>query len=200
MTPRMTLGCLAVAFSFNAGVFAKADTIQLLNGDSIRGKVVSLDQKQLVFRSQSFGELKIGREKIDLIVLGDKPLPSAPAAAAVSKSAPASGAGAGSLLNQVAPLLSTPAAQQQLGPMVEQLLGAGGLGDLQKNVETARRGLTDLKKDFGNGPESQALDAYINLFNILSPPAAAKSSALSRAQSAQKNPPKDSAPADKKQR
>ena len=200
MTPRMTLGCLAVAFSFNAGVFAKADTIQLLNGDSIRGKVVSLDQKQLVFRSQSFGELKIGREKIDLIVLGDKPLPSAPAAAAVSKSAPASGAGAGSLLNQVAPSLSTPAAQQQLGPMVEQLLGAGGLGDLQKNVETARRGLTDLKKDFGNGPESQALDAYINLFNILSPPAAAKSSALSRAQSAQKNPPKDSAPADKKQR
>jgi hypothetical protein len=71
---------------------------------------------------------------------------------------------------------------------------------LQKNVETARRGLTDLKKDFGNGPESQALDAYINLFNILSPPAPAKSSTQPRAQSAQKNPQKDSGPSDKKQR
>jgi hypothetical protein len=193
----MAIGCLAVALSLNAGVCAKADTVQLLNGDSIRGKVVSLDEKQLVFRSQSFGELKIGRDKIDLIVLGDKPLPSAHAAA---NPATASATGAGSLLNQVAPLLSTPAAQQQLGPMVDQLLGAGGLGDLQKNVETARRGLTDLKKDFGNGPESQALDAYINLFNILSPPAPAKSSTQPHAQSAQKNPQKDSGPSDKKQR
>jgi hypothetical protein len=198
MTPRMAIGCLAVAFSLNAGVFAKADTVQLLNGDSIRGRVVSLDDKQLVFRSQSFGELKLGRDKIDLIVLGDKPLPSAHAAATAPNPSTAGAAGAGSLLNQVAPLLSSPAAQQQLGPMVEQLLGAGGLGDLQKNVETARRGLTDLKKDFGNGPESQALDAYINMFNILSPPVPAKSPGQPRAQTAPKGPQKDSAPSDKK--
>jgi hypothetical protein len=199
MTPRsIALGCLAVVLSLNAGVLAKADTIQLLNGDSIRGKVVSLDERQLVFRSPSFGELKIGRDKIELIVLGDKRLPGTHAAAAVSNPAAAGGAGAGSLLNQVAPLLSTPAAQQQLGPMVEQLLGAGGLGDLQKNVETARRGLTDLKKDFGNGPESQALDAYINMFNILSPPAATKSPVQPRAQNVQKNPQKNSTSADKK--
>jgi hypothetical protein len=75
----------------------------------------------------------------------------------------------GSLLGQVAPLLQTPAAHQQLGPMVEQPLGAGCLGDLQKNVDTARRGLKDLKEDFGKGPESDALDAYINLFNLFSP-------------------------------
>jgi hypothetical protein len=198
MTPRTAIGCLAVVLSINAGVLAKADTIQLLNGDSIRGKVVSLDEKQLVFRSQSFGELKLGRDKIELIVLGDKPLPSAHAVASGPNSATAGSAGAGSLLNQVAPLLSTPAAQQQLGPMVEQLLGAGGLGDLQKNVDTARRGLTDLKKDFGNGPESQALDAYINMFNILSPPAAAKSPVESRAQNAQKNAQKNSTSSDKK--
>jgi hypothetical protein len=163
---------LSVVLSCAAGLPAKADTIQLVNGDSIRGKVVSLDEKQLVFRSQSFGELKLGRDKVELIVLGDKPLPTShqTAQSAISSAPTATGAGAGSLLSQVAPLLSSPAAQQQLGPMVEQLLGAGGLGDIQKNAENARRGLNDLKKDFGAGPESQALDAYINLLNILSPP------------------------------
>ena len=57
--------------------------------------------------------------------------------------------------------------------MVDQLLGAGGVGDLQKNVDTARRGLQDLKKDLGSGPESQALDAYINLLNQFGPISAA---------------------------
>ena len=72
--------------------------------------------------------------------------------------------------------------------MVEQLLGAGGVGDLQKNVDTARRGLQDLKKDFGNGPESQALDAYINLLNQFAPLSAAAGQ-LSRP-----TPPHPSAP------
>jgi len=155
---------LALVVVLGAGTPARSDTVQLVNGDAIRGKVVRLDEKQLVFRSESFGELKIGRDKIELIVLGNKSLPSTRQAAA----APAN-AGTGNLIGQIAPLLQTPAAQQQLDPMVEQLLKAGGLGDLQKNVNNARQGLQDLKKDFGPGPESQVLDSYINLFNLLSP-------------------------------
>ena len=64
------------------------------------------------------------------------------------------------------------------------MLGAGGVGDLQKNVDTARRGLQDLKKDLGSGPESQALDAYINLLNQFGPIAAAAGQG-----SPQKQPP-----------
>jgi hypothetical protein len=101
-----------------------------------------------------------------LIAIGDKPLPNTRHSVGATNGAPPA---AGSLIGQVAPLLQTPAAQQQLGPMVENLLGAGGLGDLQKNVANARQGLQDLKKDFGQGPESQVLDSYINLFNLISP-------------------------------
>lgn len=56
-------------------------------------------------------------------------------------------------------------AAQNLGPGIDQLLGAGGVGDLQKNVDNAKRGLQDLKKDLGSGPEGEAIDAYINLLN-----------------------------------
>jgi len=187
MTSRLVnsrvLICWLAALTFvGAGTCAKSDTVQLINGDAIRGKVVLLDERQLVFRSESFGELKIARDKIQLIVLGNKSVPSThlTATAPISPSQAPANAGAGSLLGQIAPLLQTPAAQQQLGPMVEQLLGAGGVGDLQKNVNNARQGLQDLKKDFGPGPESQALDAYINIFNVLSPPGTATNTAKPR--------------------
>ncbi len=164
MSLRLSLSCVVFVSVLAAGALAKADTVQLVNGDAIRGKVVRLDDKQLVFRSETFGELKIARDKIELIALGNKSLPVRQTAA----SAP-NNAGSGNLLGQIAPLLQTPAAQQQLNPMVEQLFQAGGLGDLQKNVNNARQGLQDLKKDFGPGPESQVLDSYINLFNLISP-------------------------------
>ena len=141
---------------------AKADTVQLANGDVLRGKVVSLNDKQLVFHSDSFGDIKIERSKVDLIGLGDKPLPNAKTAAPAPAAAPKGGIG--SLLGGASPLLGTGSAQN-LGPGIDQLLGAGGVGDLQKNVDNAKRGLQDLKKDLGSGPEGQAIDAYINLLN-----------------------------------
>jgi hypothetical protein len=190
MNLRITACCLALVTSLGAWTAAKADTVQLINGDAIRGKVVLLDAKQLVFRSESFGELRIPRDKIELIVLGNQPLPRNRDTAAAT-AAPSPGAGTGSVIGQVAPLLQTPAAQQQLGPLVQQLMGAGDLRDLQKNVNTARQGLQDLKKDFGPGPESQVLDAYINMFNLFSPPAPATNTAKPR------NAPHPARPSDK---
>lgn len=185
MTSRFAISLIA-AGAVSAAVWARADSVQLVNGDSIRGKVVRMDEKHLVFRSDSFGELTIGRDKIDLIALGDKPLPNTRHSAAATTAAPPA---AGSPIGQVAPLLQTPAAQQQLGPMVDNLLGAGGLADLQKNVANARQGLQDLKKDFGQGPESQVLDSYINLFNLISPAGPA-----TNAQKPRSNPPKSTLP------
>ncbi|HET6324062.1 MAG TPA: hypothetical protein VFG04_05135 [Planctomycetaceae bacterium] len=185
MTSRFAIRSLMAVGAVSAAVWARADSVQLVNGDSIRGKVVRMDEKHLVFRSDSFGELTIGRDKIDLIAIGDKPLPNNRHSATATNGTPAA---AGSLMGQVAPLLQTPAAQQQLGPMVENLLGAGGLGDLQKNVANARQGLQDLKKDFGQGPESQVLDSYINLFNLVSPSVPAANAQKPR------NTPRPSAP------
>jgi hypothetical protein len=162
-------GIAAILAAF--GHHAKADTLQLANGDILRGKVVSLDDKQLVFHSDSFGEIKIERSKVGLIALGATPLPSIklgtmPSPGGKPATAPpaTSKSGIGSLLGGASPLLGSGGAES-LGPGIDQLLGAGGVGDLQKNVDNAKRGLQDLKKDFGNGPEGQAIDAYINLLN-----------------------------------
>jgi hypothetical protein len=176
MKPRAVLiaGIAATLVAF--GQHAKADTVQLANGDILRGKVVSLNDKQLVFHSDSFGEIKIERSKVGLIALGTTPLPSVKLSAMTPpnekpSSAPptTSKGGIGSLLGGASPLLGGGSlgrgGAESLGPGIDQLLGAGGVGDLQKNVDNAKRGLQDLKKDFGNGPEGQAIDAYINLLN-----------------------------------
>jgi len=160
MSNRIAILVLTAATLIGAGLPAKGDTVQLANGDVLRGKVVSLNDAQLVFRSESFGEIKIERSKVDLIALGTKGLPTARPAPVATPNA-----GVGSLLGGVSPLLGSSMGQKNLDPAVEQLLGAGGVGDLQKNVDNARRGLQDLKKDFGTGPEGQAIDAYINLLN-----------------------------------
>jgi hypothetical protein len=185
---RVTVGIFTVAALAVAGEIGRADTIQLVNGDRLQGQVTSLDGKQLVFHSPSFGDLKIDRSKIELIALGNKGLPEIRPLATVPSPIPKRGAN-GDLLGQVAPLLQNPAVQQQLGPMIEQLLGAGGTGDLQKNINDARRGLQDLKKDLGEGGEGKALDAYINLFNFISPPAAAASPARKPSSSSPAAPP-----------
>jgi hypothetical protein len=174
MTDRIAILILTAVSCLSIGTVVKADTIQLINGDRLQGKVASLDDKQLVFRSTSFGEMKIDRTKIDLIAVGDKGLPEARQSTGTHPTA--AGPGTGQSLGQIAPLLQSPAVQRQVGPMIDQLLGAGGIGEMQKNVDNARRGLQDLKKDLGEGPESKALDAYLNIFNLfnqLSPPSAA---------------------------
>jgi hypothetical protein len=160
MSNRIAILVLTAATLIGAGLPAKGDTVQLANGDVLRGKVVSLNDAQLVFRSESFGEIKIERSKVDLIALGTKGLPTARPAPVATPNA-----GVGSFLGGVSPLLGSSMGQKNPDPAVEQLLGAGGVGDLQKNVDNARRGLQDLKKDLGPGPEGQAIDAYINLLN-----------------------------------
>ena len=62
------------------GHYAHADTVQLANGDILRGKVVSLNDKQLLFHSDSFGDINgetaelirfLGLEGIEDIQAGD---------------------------------------------------------------------------------------------------------------------------------
>ena len=56
MTSRIAMILLTAVPLLCIGTRMHADTIQLVNGDRLNGKVASLDDKQLVFRSASFGE------------------------------------------------------------------------------------------------------------------------------------------------
>jgi hypothetical protein len=62
--------CLIVACLISAfASVARAETVELANGEILRGTVISLDAKTLKFQSESLGEVSIAREKIAFIQL-----------------------------------------------------------------------------------------------------------------------------------
>src|SRR4051812_30071076 len=81
MTTRYRSSILVLSALFVLAAGLHADTIQLVNGDSVSGKVVSLDDKQLKLHSDILGQVAIERNKIASIHLGDVAPPKKTAAA-----------------------------------------------------------------------------------------------------------------------
>ena len=164
-----------------------ADEIKLVNGDTLRGSVSSLDAETLVISSESFGELTIPREKVALIGLGESGLPEP---AVVTQRGASPGLPAGSL-NQidVGQLMNNPAIQRQFGGLFSEALGGRSVGDLQGDLERSREGLKDLQEDLG-GIEGEAIGNYLQMLDVLGGGlnAAPKSPSAPPAQPAQPQP------------
>jgi hypothetical protein len=73
------LGCLGVLIACAFAFPLPADTVRLTNGDTVHGKVLTLDDKGLTLESGPLGKLTIDRKNVEVIVLGDAPLPAAAA-------------------------------------------------------------------------------------------------------------------------
>jgi hypothetical protein len=187
MLIRLSLCVLGTSFVL-FGSALRADTIQLVNGDRLKGRVTSLDEKELVLKSESFGELKIPRDKVDLVSLGDKGLPdfSEPTTAPQKAGQAEQALGASKNLGQ---LLQDPAVQSQLGPMVEQLLGPKADQETQNRIDEARRGMKELRKDLGKSPEGDALESYIRFFEQIAPLARGLQDAQPRPPAKTRRPP-----------
>lgn len=171
----------------------QADTIELSNGDVVSGKVISLDGQHLVLQSELLGELKLAREKVSAIHLGDKPVIARNAASVVPAQAAATPAldpkvqkvlgsvpSSDDVLKQLQgggvnpqmigelqtkfPLLNTPEAGQYFNDTLGGLMtGKLNIQDVRKDAITARDGLVDLQKDLG--PEGAALNGYLSILN-----------------------------------
>jgi hypothetical protein len=150
----MTLACSASEVS--------ADSIRLANGDVIRGNVVSLTDQELTIRSDNFGEMKVPREKVEIVVLGDKSIEEMFPAPQAQQPIPAP-SGGGDL-----PSMQHPQVQQQLNRLMQEALGGGigGVGTMQHDLEKTQRGLRELQRDLGPGSSADALDGYIKLFQM----------------------------------
>jgi hypothetical protein len=131
---------------------SRADGVRLTNGDIIRGKVQSLDGRQLVIASENFGEMTIPRDKVAMIGLGDTPLTTA----------------ASPPRDPAAATPPDPQVEQQIGRLLEQALSGdlGGLQGMRGNVDQTRRGLKELQSELGPGPGADALDGYIRMFEM----------------------------------
>lgn len=169
-----------------------ADTIELSNGDVINGQVVSLDAKQLVLKSKLLGELKLDREKVSAIHLGDKPVLTRQAAPAANPAPqkPAIDPRVQNVLNSVPssedvvkqlqggavnpqmigalqskfPLLNTPEASGYFNDTLSGLMsGKINIGDIRKDAVKARDQLKDLQDELG--PDGAALNGYMSILN-----------------------------------
>jgi hypothetical protein len=129
---------------------ARADQVELSNGDTISGKVVSLNATHLVLKSELLGDVTLAREHVAAVYLGDKrPAPkTAPAAALpAANRAPAAGAApaADDFINRLlgrktsdakmpaaktAPAGATP--QELLQQLQRGELDSGSLAEVQK--------------------------------------------------------------------
>jgi hypothetical protein len=170
-----------------------ADTIEMANGDVLNGQVISLDGKELVLKSELLGELKLAREKVSAIHLGDKPVltrNAAQAQAVPAANKPALDPEVQKVLGAVPstddvlkqlqgggvnpqmigelqtkfPLLNTPEAGEYFNDTLGGLMsGKLSIQDVRKDAVLARDGLLDLQKDLG--PEGAALNGYLSILN-----------------------------------
>ena len=70
---RMTAVCLLLAVTAVAS--ARADSLDLVNGDHFRGTVVSMTQSNIEFQSEMLGHVSLPRNKVAHINLGETPVP-----------------------------------------------------------------------------------------------------------------------------
>jgi hypothetical protein len=158
----------------------RAESIVLINGDTLTGRVLSLDAKEVKIESELLGPVTLARARVATIQLLDQPLPPAgppkskpaeaskPAAAgsvdALLKQLQTGGVDAGTMksLQDQLPLLASPEVSQYFNEKVGGLMsGKIGIADIRKDASKARDELRDLKKDLG--PHGAALDAYLSI-------------------------------------
>ncbi|QDU80781.1 hypothetical protein Pla110_25160 [Polystyrenella longa] len=157
---KMSLSLLVVT-SLSAGL-ARADWVELTNLDVISGSVVDLNKTEVLIHSDNFGEMKIPREKVSLIGLGDRPQPSA--VPSVSQALPES--------------VQPNGGNAEVDRLYNEVLRGGDIQNMRKNIEQSREGLKDLQKDLDE-PSAQALDSYIKMldfFGTIAPDAQPESS------------------------
>ncbi|HZN35148.1 MAG TPA: hypothetical protein VFB80_15070 [Pirellulaceae bacterium] len=172
---------------------AAADTVQLANGDTLSGEVLSLDAKALKIKSPILGEVTIGRAKVQSITLGDAA--ARPAAKSTGDglsvegllkqlggvAAEAAGkVNEGDLLKQLQggidpaeldklkkqmPLLASPEVQAYFNKTVGGLLdGSLTIDDIRKEAIRARDETKDAIKDLGPDAE-KALSGYLGILD-----------------------------------
>ena len=150
----------------------RAETVELVNGDTLHGKVILLDQQHLTLRSELLGELKLPRDRVASITLVARKKPTA---TQVTPNADATPGGvleqlrtkgvdrdALSTLKKQFPLLGTPEVSQYVNDKLSGLMtGRLNLQDIRKDAVRARDQIDSLKKDLG--PQADALNGYLSI-------------------------------------
>jgi hypothetical protein len=171
--------------------YARADSVELVNGDVINGKVVSLDDRELRLTSDIHGELSIRRDKVAAIALGERKLTrsigagAASGRASTSVAVPVAPGSAEDVVRQLRaqglnvdqvgdlqkqlPLLKEPAVKKYFDDTVQGLIkGDINVGDVRKEAVRVREEYRKTAKSLGPEGEKaleQALGGYLQVLD-----------------------------------
>jgi len=184
--------CLGLLFSISFCV-ARADQIEMQNGDRYNGKVLAMTNATLVLQSEILGTITLPREKVSQINLGDgvrtnsaKRI-SSPSSSAIQKKPllGITGTGSGGAITNSPSSAGTTAEQNKLIAQVQDqfLAGAGpevaskyqemvngflggqiSLGDIRSQAKSAADQLRAARKDLGED-SGFALDGYLAILD-----------------------------------
>lgn len=180
--------CVAALVAASTSCYA--DGVRLSNGDIVTGEVLSLDENTLTLSSENFGELKIPRDRIEMIGLGEN---AAKALSPQPVQAPQAGGATNQATGRNLPSLQNPAMQRQVDQILGRIFSQQDMGNLSEQAGRARDSLKDLSRDM-EGPEGQAIDSYLQMFNLIAPPAAEEPSNSEQPPTSEQPEASDSAP------
>jgi hypothetical protein len=160
---------------------AAADSVQLANGEVLKGKVLTLDDKQVTLESESLGKVAIPRSKVATITLGEakppalvadpkaNPAPANPQPASsveeAFKQLKAVGANPKEVgeLQKLFPELSSPEASKYFDETLKGVMsGKKNIQDIRKDAIKARDELKKLTEDLGDDVGA-ATAPYLNI-------------------------------------
>lgn len=169
--------CLACAIALSAS-WARADQLQMQNGDHYVGKILSVTSNTVVLQSEILGKVTLPRDKVSSLTFGSSaatsatPSPAAPPASAsllantdIATALRSLGANT-NFIDQVRQQMLTgadPAATQKYDEMVNGLMaGKVNVNDLRKEANSCITQINNLKQELG--PEAgDSLDSYLTL-------------------------------------
>jgi len=179
------LSCVAALLSF-APCWARADQVEMQNGDRYVGNVVSLNTNTLVLENEVLGMVRLPRGKVALITLGSRPLvsvtplpspakgqvraPSAARPAAATNPSPELRklAGHTNLIQQVQRQFlgdAGPEANQKFDELLSGLMsGKLTVDDLRAQAQSAADQLRALKRE-GGADAGFAADTYLAILD-----------------------------------
>lgn len=184
----LAIGCALGAAVFSMIVAAQADQVEMQNGDRYNGKVLTLNADTVMLRSDVLGTLSLPRGKVALITLGTgvlprvaaaSPAPATNASLILSKPAAAPAATDADINSALRQLGSNTNLIQQVqaqflgsaGPeankkFTEMLGGLSsgkmGIDDLRTQAKAAADQLRSLKRELGDGGDSE-MDGYLSI-------------------------------------
>lgn len=177
------LSFMVAGAALTLAALANADTIQLVNGDNVSGKILSVDDKAVKLQSEVFGQLTIERGKIAAIFFGDAAPPknnannTSPIANLQAQAKPPQpgqdvldqlrnqGLDPATLqdIKKAFPLLTQPGAGKYFDESVAGLMsGKIGVQDIRKDAMKVIDEVNKLEKELG--PQAtQALRPYLSI-------------------------------------